>query len=591
MFKRLSWAFRFAFSEIRNEWLFGLGVALAVCSVLTPTSLLWGTKSGMIDTMRSQLLKDPMIRELVGQENDALPVAWFDEMRKDPRVAFVVPSVRRISLYGNVSKSSRPDKFVEVSYLPTAAGDPVGGGLDWDPRNAELPVPSILTARGAEDLGVIEGDIIIVEQSRFEDGKTAKASFRSRVKRVLAAHESNTKALYLPLFVIERIEDYKDGRPVGIFGWNRSEVSPMEIYDSFRLNLTVDGEGGALALATKMAGSSKGVRLVAGSDGRQLEFLSTGDGVEHEKVVEIAGYFTAFKPRIELMASGECLLATTQEGGASRPIRYSPSTSASLTLEELVALPLVSEKQSEGAQVAWLEVPCGDGENSQVGVVSRGASLESGVIEISPRLVGVFGAAKRRAVEFNEATGGFRPLRAEYPGFRLYARDLEDVMPLRRLCESQGIQVRTNEDRIQGVLSLDAALGKFLLFIVLAGGVGGVGALFTSLYLSIERSRRQYAVLQIIGIPKSYVLVSAMVQGVLLVIVGTLFSFILFRIGSWLLSAILTPGMGEGANVCRLSLGQWILLLCITVSAAIVSALLASTRLRFADPALIARSE
>lgn len=591
MFNRLSWAFRFAFSEIRNEWLFGLGVALAVCSVLTPTSLLWGTKSGMIDTMRSRLLKDPVIRELVGEENSPLPAAWFDEMRRDPRVAFVVPSVRRISLYGNVSKSSQPDRAVEVAYLPTAVGDPVGGGVDWDSRNAELPVPSILTARAAEDLGAVEGDVVLVEQTRFEGGKTAKAAFRSRVARVLAAHESNTKALYLPLFVIERIEDYKDGRPVGIFGWNRSEVAPMEIYDSFRLHLTLAEERGGLDAAIRLVESNRAVRVAGnGADG-QLEFMPTGNGIDHAQVVEIAGHFTSFKPRIELVVAGECLLLPSQPGGAARTIRYSPGVSAPLTEKELTELPLVSGEQSEGAQISWLEVPCGNEQNSRVGIVARSASLEGGVIELSPRLVGVFGAAKRRPVEFNEATRDFRPLRLEYPGFRLYARKLEDVKPLRRLCESQGIQVRTNEDRIESVLSLDAALGKFLLFIILAGGVGGVGALFTSLYLSIERSRRQYAVLQIIGIPKAYVLISAMFQGVLLVIVGTLFSFILFQFGSWLLSAILAPGMGDEAKVCSLSSGQWILLLLVTVLCAIVSALLASTRLRFADPALVARSE
>ena len=591
MFKRLSWALRFAFSEIRNEWLFGLGVALAVCSVLTPTSLLWGTKSGLIDTMRSRLLKDPVIRELVGQENDTLPVEWFEEMRRDPRVAFVVPSVLRISLDGKVSKSSQSDRPVEVLYLPTAAGDPLGGGLDWDHRIGGLPVPSILTARAAEELGAVEGDLVIVELTRFEGGKTAKASFPSRVARVLAAHESNTKALYLPLFVIERIEDYKVGHPVGIFGWDRSEVPPMEVYDSFRMHLGVAGDQRALDAVIQLVGSNWAVRVVGNGANGQLEFFPKVDGIDHAQVVEIVAHFTPFKPRVELVVAGECLLIPSQPGGTTRTIRYSSVTSAPLTEKELIELPLTGSNQDDNSQISWFEVACIDGRKSRVGIAHRGESLIDGEAKLSPKLLGVFGAAKRRQIEFNEITGDFRPLRSKYPGFRLYARNLEDVKPLRRLCESQGIEVRTNEDRIESVLSLDAALGKFLLFIILAGGVGGVGALFTSLYLSIERSRRQYAVLQIIGIPKFYVLISAMYQGVLLVMVGTLFSFILFHFGSWLLSAILAPGAGDEAKVCSLSSGQWFVLLLATVLCAIVSALLASTRLRFADPALVARSE
>jgi putative ABC transport system permease protein len=203
----------------------------------------------------------------------------------------------------------------------------------------------------------------------------------------------------------------------------------------------------------------------------------------------------------------------------------------------------------------------------------------------------VIGAAKRRPVEFTQATGEFRPLREQYPGFRLYARELEDVKSLRLDCAEQGIQVRTNEERIQGVLYLDSALGKFLAFIVVAGGMGGVGALFTSLYLSIERSRRQFAVLQILGIPRFHVFVSTLLQAILMVLAGGIASFVFFQIGSWLLTAVLAPENNAGGKVCELKMWQWGVLAGASVFCAFLATILALGRLRFEDPAVVARSE
>jgi putative ABC transport system permease protein len=222
-----------------------------------------------------------------------------------------------------------------------------------------------------------------------------------------------------------------------------------------------------------------------------------------------------------------------------------------------------------------------------IGINSNGAP----VIEVPAKLSGIIGAAKRRFVEFNEATGELRPLRKIYPGFRLYAKGLEDVRSLRRLCEEQGIQARSNEDRIHGVLSLDAALGKFLAFIVIAGGVGGAGALFTSLYLSIERSRRQFAVLQILGISRVYVLSAVLIQAVIMVVLGFLLSFVLFQIGAKLLASVIGVDPEPGTAVCRLDASQWMLLLGITLTIAVGSGFVAIARLRFRDPAIVARSE
>ena len=174
--------------------------------------------------------------------------------------------------------------------------------------------------------------------------------------------------------------------------------------------------------------------------------------------------------------------------------------------------------------------------------------------------------------------------------FRLYANELEAVKELRQYCQSLGLNVKTQEDRIQSVLRLDKALGRFLVFIIVAGGLGGTGALFSGIYLSIQRSRRQFAVLQILGIPRIFVVISSIIQSQAIVVFGFLASFLLFHIGSTLLAGFLDQG-NSTSRVCDLSGTHWFLLLACSLGFAIIATLLASTGIQVKDPAVVARSE
>jgi hypothetical protein len=587
MIGKLTWSLRLAISELRSEWLFGVGVAMAVCSVLTPAALLWGTKSGMIETMRSRLLKDPAIREITGRENSPIGLDWFEGMRQNPKVYFVIPSVRKISLYGNIYPEASPDKLIEVAYLPTAKGDPVGGGLEWTPTLNDSAIPCAVTSKVAEQIGVVEGAVIMVEQSRFEDGRSVKAAFNAVVMKVLQPHESNLTAIYLPLAVIERIEDYKDGYSVPTLGWDKQVVPPLAIYDSLGLRFHDNEDLAATKLKLEGIASSLKMSVAQASPENEFEIRPNGDGIDHQQAMALLGQLALFSPVVNPRAECKARFAGSGQGNlvikSSAEDWLNPAEFASLSESKLVEKP-------EG-ELANIEVLSVDGKTSQIAIMIGIHSTGAPVIEVPARLSGILGAAKRRFVEFNEATGELRPLRKVYPGFRLYAKRLEDVHSLRLLCAEQGIQARSNEDRIHGVLSLDAALGKFLAFIVIAGGVGGAGALFTSLYLSIERSRRQFAVLQILGISRLYVLSAVLIQAVIMVVLGFLLSFVLFHIGAKLLASVIGVDPEPGTAVCRLDASQWLLLFGVTLTIAVGSGFVAISRLRFRDPAIVARSE
>jgi putative ABC transport system permease protein len=591
MVKKLYWSFRFAIAEIRSEWLFGLGVSLAICSVLTPMALLWGTKTGIIDTMRSRLLRDPVIRELVGQENVALPVTWFDDMRADPRVAFVTPSVRRISLYGNVSVFEGNQKTAEVSYLPTGMGDPVGGGVVWSAEKPEMPVPCMITSQAADQIGARRGTTVLLEQSRFEGGKSVKAVLKSKVERILEAHESNGMAVFLPLAVIERIEDYKDGQAVPIFGWQKSELETLKIYDSVRIKIEDLKDQNFLANSIQTLSEFDDILITGDPAAGNFGVAMRENGIDHKQMAKIVNIFRSLSPLIRLEA--EAPVAGVYSGGLFIPnnLVLKEEETGWLSIEQIQQLDKPQIKPLIATKYLTFRIMTEDGGYSSVRIIAPDNWSMNKIIRYSPRIAGVIGVAKRRSIEFNEETGELRPIRREYPGFRLYAKELEDVKTLRLACADKGIQVSTNEERIQSVLYLDESLGKFLAFIILAGGVGGIGALFTSLYLSIERSRRQFSVLQILGIPRIYVFLSTVFQVTFMVLAGVITSFIFFQMGALLLDSVLAPGSKSSTGVCVLTARNWFALTGAALSSAFISAIFALRRMRFNDPAVVARSE
>lgn len=595
MLGKLFWPLRYALSELRSEWLFGCGVALAVCSVLTPTMLLWGAKTGVVDALRNRLLKDPRIRELSLIEGRTISVQWFEKMRSNSQVGFIVPCVRQISLYGNASGVEKRNTKLEVAYLPTAQGDPLG---EWNIDGylaSCLPVQCMITSSVAENLSIGEGSEIILEQTRTENGSVATASFKAVIRKVAPASVSNSNVVFLPLPVIERIENYKDGRKVGIFGWKQGGSSSLEQYDSVRIKPIDPARWEEFCKSIR--DFTQRMKLVepanqVGADSIGfLEFKPEIDGFGKDAV----NLFLRELPFKELLVNLHVdQVKASLEQGQGREIKnvwLKSSDETWLRPDEVSELFSSAGKPNPDAGNYRFRVDGHDGLDSRLELMLPDAPNDSGTIVLGPLESGVLGIARRRPVEFLGSRNDLRPLRTEYLGLRLYAKNLEDVKPLRIRCAQDGVELSTQEDRIAQVLSLDRSLGKLFLFIAFAGLIGGFGALFTSLYLSIERSKRQFAVLQILGIPTIYVLAATIIQGLLLVICGALVSFVLYLCGSELLESALGNGLANGEVVCKLGFSQWLIALLSASACALFAAVISSMKLRIKDPAVVARCE
>lgn len=579
MTRRWLWSIRFALAEIRHEWLFALGVAFAVCSVITTTSLLWGTRSGMITSMRNRLMRDPTVRELAAVENVSLARRWFDDLLKDPRVDFLVPSVGRINLDGTVTTTTTPVRKSDAAYIPTAPGDPLGGGLRVS-NMPKQPVPCIVSAMVAEELGAGEGAILRIEVTRNDNGGIVRAPLDLRVERVLGINESRRRLVFLPLAIIESIETFKKGWAVPSLKWPRSDnIEIPAILDALTLVLP---ESIPLArFKEDLSSLGFSYTVVEGDASRHARILLNGgsDGLSFPMLKRLLSPYGDYNPDLHLHA-----VAMANIDGGNATLR---AKETAVSLKDFLLANVISPSRS-GLTSVQITTPSGNISQLHIPLEPTGSADES---LVPARLAGILGAAKRRPIIYDDETGEAIPSREEYAGFRLYAKRLEDVASLRRDLATQGIKVRTSEDRIDSVLAIDAALGKFLAFIISAGAMGGCGALFASIHLSVERSRRSFAVLQLMGVPSLHVVASSVVQAIILVCAGTLFSFVLFQIGSRMLTAVFS-GRGEAENrVCVLSAGQWGFLLATSLVFAIIATLPALRRTRCVDPAVIARGE
>ena len=151
------------------------------------------------------------------------------------------------------------------------------------------------------------------------------------------------------------------------------------------------------------------------------------------------------------------------------------------------------------------------------------------------------------------ADGEDRPAgERRFASFRLYARTIDDVAPLRAWLASQGVQATTRVAEIQTVQQLDADLGRLFVVISSLGAAGYLLSLALGLWANVARQRRSLSLLRLVGFPAAAVALFPVVQGLwtavlsLLVAVGVTYATapVVGRVIQWQLPA--------GARIFRL---------------------------------------
>jgi putative ABC transport system permease protein len=176
------------------------------------------------------------------------------------------------------------------------------------------------------------------------------------------------------------------------------------------------------------------------------------------------------------------------------------------------------------------------------------------------------------------------PKQDVYSGFRLYARHLEQVPVLDSALRAQGIDVFSHAADVAQVMQIDHGLN--LLFALVAGlGSGGfLLSLGAGLWASLERKRKAFATLRLLGLRYRQLRLIPVVQALVLAVIGVAAASIAAAVCGLVINHMFGRVLTTGHPLCLVSSG--LLLACggATLLGAGLVAVLAGLRLSQLEP-------
>jgi len=225
---------RLSLSDYFHERLLSACAILGLAAVLAPLLVLFGVKSGIINTMADRLIEDPRNREISPVGSGRYGVDWFSMMAGRLDVDFIIPQTRSIAanmiLYKRDGKQIRT---VVVDLIPSGEGDPLLENWGATP-NDDTSV--VLSEPAARKMNVTAGQEVIGRIGRSQGGRKEQVTVPLKVVAVLPPEAFTREAAFVRLTLLEATEDYRDGRGSEAFGWpGRARPAGSREYSSFRL--------------------------------------------------------------------------------------------------------------------------------------------------------------------------------------------------------------------------------------------------------------------------------------------------------------------------------------------------------------------
>jgi putative ABC transport system permease protein len=225
---------RLSLRDYSHERLLSACTILGLAAVLAPLLVLFGVKSGIINTMVDRLVQDPRNLEITPVGSGRYGQDWFTEAGKQPGVAFVIPQTRSIAanmiLYRHVKGKART---LAVDLIPTGAGDPLIE--KW----GKIPAADnaiVLSSSVGRKLKVETGQKVVGRIGRSVQGRKEQVTIDLKVESILPIEAYPRDAAFVRLALLEATEDYRDGFSSERFGWpGKPRPSGPKDYPSFRL--------------------------------------------------------------------------------------------------------------------------------------------------------------------------------------------------------------------------------------------------------------------------------------------------------------------------------------------------------------------
>lgn len=615
--------FRLAVKDLRHEWILTVCMIMAISAVLAPLLLLFGLKYGIIEWGREYLTQDPRYREIRPLASKTFTGEWFETIRKRAGVAYAVPMTRQISATVKAGLKGREIQ-TELNVIPTSDGDPLilenGAAVPRD-------IQCVLTRFAAEAMGVKTGDVIEIQASRVVGSRYEYGTLDMTVAGVLSVRASELKSVYVRLPVLEAVEKYKDGQAVPEFHWPGSTPKAYPLYDGVILvmaepldkveEMNLRNRTGFTKIETMTPESLRtlaGFRVSPEKSVYRLYTQTTPAG--EESVAAVVNRLRGRDVRIfpwssglsgDLVAEGGRKLASLNLFGltpamedANIGLSPSPPWTPSPDGKAGPLTILLPAGVDAGPGPVFLQLTREEGDSLRIPVsVADGRGDIPGAALIPDSLAGVLRLFRERNLHFDAEASEFTLLRRGYAGFRLYAATINDVDGLRRYFEEIAIPVHTEIKEIKKVIELDKGMTLIFWLLAAVGIAGCVASLTASLYASVERKKREMAVLRLIGLSGMKLIRFPVYQGVMIGSGGFFASLAIFAVFSRLINEWFRPyadkllgfPMDAGVSFCHLPMPYVVGIYLAAVLIAAIAATLSAIRVAAIEPAEALRDE
>lgn len=190
----------------------------------------------------------------------------------------------------------------------------------------------------------------------------------------------------------------------------------------------------------------------------------------------------------------------------------------------------------------------------------------------------------------NGWTGDPRPQGERvYPGFRLYARGLDHVMPLREAFAAQKLDVYTHAEEIEQVTALARALNLIFALICAATAIGFLASTASSVLAGIKRKERVLGLLRLHGFTTGKLMLFPLVQSLLTALAGTALASGVYGVAAFAINKLFSANVTGMEQVCLLLPEHFVLAFAAVSGLALLAALAPALRAARVEPSEVIR--
>ncbi|WP_295419189.1 ABC transporter permease [Sulfurovum sp.] len=578
-----------AMKDLWHEKLITINLILGTAAIIAPLLILFGIKFGTIETMTNRLVNDPKNLEIRPLSSRSYTPSWFDKIKKNDKVAFVIPMTRQLSSSVVLQSLSSSEKKVTADIVATSNGDPLllqNGAVIPDENSC------VLSQSLAKELDLKKGDKLKCTVARYVQKKIQQSSITLNIAAVLTPRAGFLKRIYVPLKIVENIEKYKDGLAVPQWGWKGNVSQAYPVYD------------GVFISVPKALDRVEQIKLISGTG------FAYVNEIDLEKAKEKAGYVFDSTQKLYFIRPYKNSINADHIGSLKIKLRGKKATLypwvkpidaviKNNTIEKKIKIAALPIKKIESLTLYMTSPPFKEGvmmvqeDKRQLDMPVKIESMQSDSTFgfMDAKTVGMMALLRQRDLTYDQNLNKFLLSRRGYAGFRIYAKTLEDVAPLKKFFEDKGIAVSTQAERIHEVRELDKYLTLIFWLIAIVGVIGGAATLSASLYSSVERKRKELSILRLIGLSGGMIFRFPIYQGMFIASSGVLVALLFFAIMAIVINRLFRAHLQSGESFCALTATHITVVFAAAILLAIVASGIAAYKATQTDPAEAMRDE